>query len=217
MNIFRLIGDMAHLLSFLVLLLKLMASKSSVGISLKTQELFLLVFVTRYVDLVFHFVSVYNATMKVLYLGFSSAIVFGIRFKEPFRSTNDKSQDTFLHWKFAVLPCAILALVFNERFEVLEILWTFSIYLEAMAIVPQLIMLQRYGDVENLTSNYVVLLGIYRLFYVVNWVYRATTESAYHMIWLMMIAGIVQTALYVDFFYYYAMSKWHGKRLSLPS
>lgn len=208
---------MAHLLSFLVLLLKLVASKSSVGISLKTQELFLLVFVTRYVDLVFHYVSVYNTTMKLLYLIFSSAIVFGIRFKEPFRSTNDKSQDTFLHWKFAVLPCAILALVFNEEFGVLEILWTFSIYLEAVAIVPQLIMLQRYGDVENLTSNYVVLLGIYRLFYVVNWVYRAMNESSYHTIWLMMIAGIVQTALYVDFFYYYAMSKWHGKRLSLPS
>lgn len=74
-----------------------------------------------------------------------------------------------------------------------------------MAIVPQLIVLQRHGEVENLTSNYVVLLGIYRGCYVFNWIYRAATEKSYHFIWLMFIAGMVQTALYVDFFYYYAI------------
>ncbi|KAK1936570.1 ER lumen protein-retaining receptor A [Phytophthora citrophthora] len=236
MNLFRLVGDMAHLASFLVLLLKLLASRSAngpsrlavfsfvfsfqrdlaihliylftfflPGISLKTQELFFLVFVTRYVDLFFHFVSLYNTLMKLLFLLFSGAIVYVIRFKEPFRSTYDKSHDAFLHVKFAILPCALLALVFNEQFEVMEILWTFSIYLEAVAIIPQLILLQRHGEVENLTSNYVVLLGAYRGCYVLNWIYRAATETSYHFIWLMFIAGMVQTALYVDFFYYYAM------------
>ena len=121
MNLFRLAGDMSHLASFIVLLLKLIASKSSLGVSLKTQELFFLVFLTRYLDLFTHFVSVYNTIMKILYLGFTGAIVYLIRFREPFKSTNDKSQDTFLHWKFAVLPCAILAVIFNERFEVLEV------------------------------------------------------------------------------------------------
>lgn len=175
------------------------------GISLKSQELFFLVFVTRYVDLFTHFVSVYNTLMKVLFLAFSGAIVYVIRMREPFRSTYDKSHDAFLHVKFAVLPCALLALVFNEQFEFMEILWTFSIYLEAVAIIPQLILLQRHGEVENLTSNYVVLLGAYRGCYILNWIYRAATETSYHFIWLMFIAGMVQTALYVDFFYYYAI------------
>lgn len=217
MNIFRLIGDMSHLASFLVLLLKLLASRSAAGISLKSQELFFLVFVTRYVDLFTHFVSLYNTVMKVLFLLFSGAIVYVIRCREPFRSSYDKSHDTFLHLKFAVLPCAILAVVFNEEFSIMEILWTFSIYLEAVAIIPQLILLQRHGEVENLTSNYVLLLGAYRGFYLLNWIYRAATEKSYHMIWLMFIAGMVQTALYVDFFYYYAMSKYHGKKMTLPS
>jgi ER lumen protein retaining receptor len=183
---------------------------------LKTQELFFLVFVTRYIDLLWHFVSLYNTGMKILYLVFSGAIVYVIRFKEPFKSTNDKSQDTFLHLRYAVLPCAVLAIVFNERFEFLEIMWTFSIYLEAVAIIPQLILLQRHGVVENLTSNYVVLLGLYRAFYIANWIFRAFAEKSYHTIWLMLIAGIVQTALYVDFFYYYAMSKYHGEAMKLP-
>lgn len=48
-------------------------------------------------------------------------------------------------------------------------LWTFSIYLEAVAILPQLILLQRTQNIDNLTGNYVALLGSYRAFYILNW------------------------------------------------
>jgi ER lumen protein retaining receptor len=65
MNIFRLIGDMCHLFSFLVLLLKINVSKSVKGVSLKTQELYALVFVCRYLDLFWNFISYYNSVMKV--------------------------------------------------------------------------------------------------------------------------------------------------------
>ena len=51
MNIFRLLGDLSHVVSIFILLLRLTTTKQAVGISLKTQEMFLLVFVTRYLDL----------------------------------------------------------------------------------------------------------------------------------------------------------------------
>ena len=38
-------------------------------------------------------------------------------------------------------------------------LWTFSIYLEAVAILPQLVLMQRTQNIDNLTANYVALLG----------------------------------------------------------
>ena len=57
MNIFRFAGDMTHLLSIIALLLKINATKSCAGVSLKTQELYLLVFVTRYLDLFYSFIS----------------------------------------------------------------------------------------------------------------------------------------------------------------
>lgn len=41
----------------------------------------------------------------------------------------------------------------------MQILWTFSEYLEAVAIIPQLVLLQRLKEVENLTSNYVFAIG----------------------------------------------------------
>ena len=39
-----------------------------------------------------------------------------------------------------------------------QVLWTFSIYLEAVAILPQLVLMQRTQNIDNLTANYVALL-----------------------------------------------------------
>ena len=66
---------MTHLASFIVLILRLLASKSASGISLKTQELLLMTFLFRYTDLFYIYRSLYNSTMKLLYIGFSAAIV----------------------------------------------------------------------------------------------------------------------------------------------
>lgn len=81
--------------------------------------------------------------------------------------------------------------------------WTFSIILEALAIIPQLIVLQRYREVENLTANYVFFLGAYRALYIINWIYRSYHEAYYKHNYLVYICAIVQTCLYLDFFYYY--------------
>ncbi len=40
-----------------------------------------------------------------------------------------------------------------------QVLWTFSIYLEAVAILPQLVLMQRTQNIDNLTANYIALLG----------------------------------------------------------
>ena len=45
----------------------------------------MLVFCVRYVDLFMYFVSVYNTTMKILYIGLSGYIVYMIRNKEPWK------------------------------------------------------------------------------------------------------------------------------------
>ncbi|CAN0915743.1 ER lumen protein-retaining receptor [Linum grandiflorum] len=111
MNIFRLAGDMTHLASILVLLLKIHTIKSCAGfffhfppsskylifirsraaaewavnqplsvttptllsdghewtgVSLKTQELYFMVFVTRYLDLFTHFISMYNTISSTI-------------------------------------------------------------------------------------------------------------------------------------------------------
>jgi ER lumen protein retaining receptor len=158
MNIFRLAADMTHLLSIVVLLLKIHTIKSCAGISLKTQELYALVFATRYLDLFTVFLSLYNTVMKLIFLGSSFSIVWYMRNHKVVRQTYDKDHDTFRHY-FLVIPCFFLALLVNYKLTVREVLWAFSVYLEAVAILPQLVLLQRTRNVDNLTGNYVFLLG----------------------------------------------------------
>lgn len=193
------------------------------GISVRTHELFLLVFVTRYLDLFTSFYSIYNSVMKIIYIGTTASIIYTIRFQEPIKSTYDKGQDTFLHWKFAAAPCAGIALITQLiangffKLDILELLWTFSIYLESIAILPQLVVLQRYGEVENLTGNYILFMGAYRALYILNWIYRAHTEANYKHHWVVYFCGVLQTLLYADFFYYYFKSKSQGGKFTLPT
>jgi len=227
MNIFRLAGDMSHVFSIIVLLLRLRVAKNAQGISIRTHELYLIVFVTRYLDLFTTFYSVYNSVMKVLYIASTASIIYTIRFQEPIKTTYDKSQDTFLHYKFGVAPCAVIALLThliglgakhgNGGFSIIELLWTFSIYLESISILPQLIVLQRYREVENLTGNYVFFMGAYRFLYILNWIYRAHYEHGYQHHWVVYFCGVLQTLLYADFFYYYLKAKTSGSKFSLPT
>jgi len=52
MDIFQLIGDFLHLIAIVMLLLKILATKNVIGLSYKTQELYLVVFLTRYSDMI---------------------------------------------------------------------------------------------------------------------------------------------------------------------
>ncbi|XVE62253.1 hypothetical protein DITRI_Ditri06bG0103300 [Diplodiscus trichospermus] len=215
MNIFRLAGDMTHLLSILVLLLKIRTMKSCAGISLKTQELYVIVFLTRYLDLFTRYISFYNTIMKLVFIGTSICIVWYMRYHKVVKQTYSKDQDSFRHY-FLIPPCFVLALLIHPAFNVTEVLWTFSIYLEAVAILPQLVLLQRSSNIDNLTGNYVFLLGAYRALYLINWVYRFFTEN-YKFHWIPWFSGLVQTALYADFFYYYIKSWKNHERLKLPA
>lgn len=215
MNVFRLAGDMMHLLSVVVLLLKIHTMKSCAGISLKTQELYALVFACRYLDIFTDFISLYNTVMKIIFLASAFAILWYMRSQKVVRQTYDKDQDTFQHY-FLILGCLGLALLVHHKFTFREVMWTFSLYLEAVAILPQLVLLQRTRNIDNLTGNYVFFLGTYRGLYMLNWVYRYLTETHYHR-WLTWISGFVQTALYADFFYYYLKSWRNNEKLQLPA
>lgn len=121
--------------------------------------------------------------------------------------------------EYLVVPCALLSLIFHYRFTFTEVFWSFSIFLEAVAILPQLFMLQRTGEAETITTHYLAALGAYRALYIPNWIYRYALPATLSRralftrvfrYWtedlvdpIAVTAGIVQTALYVDFFYVY--------------
>lgn len=121
--------------------------------------------------------------MKLVFLASSAAILYLMRVSKGIKQTYDKAHDTF-RVAFLVVPAALLAwLLSADKKSIMEDAWTFSILLEAVAILPQLVLLQRTGNVDNLTGDYVFLLGTYRALYVINWFYRWMTEPGYKQ-WL---------------------------------
>ncbi|XP_060705430.1 ER lumen protein-retaining receptor 3 [Hemiscyllium ocellatum] len=211
MNAFRLSGDLSHLLAILILLGKMWKSKSCAGISGKSQLLFALVFTTRYLDLFTTFISVYNTTMKIIFLLCIYMTVYLIYIK--YSSTFDRENDTF-RVEFVLVPVAGLSFLVNHDYAPLEILWTFSIYLESVAILPQLFMITKTGEAETITTHYLFFLGLYRALYLANWIWRYHTEGFFDQI--AVVAGVVQTIFYCDFFYLYVTKVLKGKNLSLP-
>lgn len=215
MNIFRLFGDMLHLTSIMLLLWKLHRSKNCAGISCRMQEMYAMVFIFRYLDLFWSFISVYNTVMKVVFITSTAYLVYMMRMEPPVCQTYDRELDKFKYELYFLAPCLVLGVITTEEYSIPEILWTMSIWLESVAIVPQLTLLQQLREVENLTSDFVGTMGVYRAFYILNWIYRYFADG--YVNWVGWIGGLVQTILYADFFYYYARTKIHGGKLVLPT
>jgi ER lumen protein retaining receptor len=124
------------------------------GISLKTQKLLLIVFCCRYLDLFTTHYIFYNTSMKLLYIALTFSTIMLIRFHPVISITYEKSKDTFPMFRYALLPCMVL-LVVRSYYEIhpmlgLEVsvewvqdrLWKYSIYVEAVAMLPQLLVME---------------------------------------------------------------------------
>lgn len=142
------------------------------------------------------------------------------------RSTYDHKNDTF-RAEFLIVPCFMLALVVNNRFDFLEvrslteilpvrhhsdsllqIMWTFSIYLEAVAMLPQLYMIAKTGLPEPMVGHYLMALAMYRTLYIANWAYRYYFENFTDPI--ATISGCLQVTLLWSFLIsFYAERKVH--------
>ncbi|KAE9978773.1 mitochondrial Homoaconitase [Venturia inaequalis] len=109
---FRILADFSHLLSILILLQKMKSSSSASGISFKSQFLYLIVYVTRYLDLLWTFWKVdnlYNTIFKIVFLASSGYTVYLML--NDYRPTRDPNQDTF-KVEYLIGAAAVLGLVF---------------------------------------------------------------------------------------------------------
>lgn len=176
--------------------------------------MYALVFCFRYMDLLWSYISLYNTVMKLIFITTTLYLVYLMRYKPPICNTYERTTDSFQYELYLLGPCFVLGVIFTDEYTITDILWTSSIWIESVAIIPQLILLQSIREVENLTSDFVGTMGLYRAFYILNWVYRYFAEDYVNIVgWL---GGLLQTGIYCDFLYYFAKSKWYGGKLVLP-
>jgi hypothetical protein len=74
-QIFRILGDVSHTLSKCILIFAIHRNHSTEGVSLITQALYCLVFITRYLD-IFLFNTLWNTVLKFFYIISSLYILF---------------------------------------------------------------------------------------------------------------------------------------------
>lgn len=214
-NAFQLVGDLLHLLSFVIIIYKIHRDKKCSGVSAKTQEIYLIVFCARYTDLFFVYISAYNTIMKILFILVTLYILFLMHFQAPYKNTyNRKTEDDFPH--IYLIPFALLmTFLIHRRFTWWDMQWSFSLWLESVAVFPQITILAKNNGVESFTAHYLAALGSYRFFYILLWIHRYITSGTRS--WTSILSGTLQVLLYADFLYLYLKNMKNKLMSDLPT
>ncbi|XP_019448875.1 PREDICTED: putative ER lumen protein-retaining receptor C28H8.4 isoform X2 [Lupinus angustifolius] len=149
-------------------------------------------------------------------------VIWMIRFK--LKSSYIKELDN-LRLSFVVVPCAIIAILIHPttiQSHFSRALWAFSVYLEAISVLPQLRYMQNAKMIETFTGKYVFALGVSKFLGLAHWLIQIyKTRGAYFYLigsgffWFTVgfVAEIVQSFILADFCYYYIKSYMQGQLL----
>lgn len=244
-------GDFSFLLTYAsfmrcfgfgLLNFKMWTSQTAKGVSVKSLQLYVFVFVARLASILRHQGYLpfdktgdwfYHAVEIVSLLSVCVA-TFGVFF--PLSKTYEEKYDKFgnLHIPnsagalYLIIPCALLALFVHphlNREYLADVCWTFSMYLESCAMLPQIYMFQKQstdekGIVEVLIGHTVFMLGFARLFELFFWIGSfkelADASGSASPGYVVLLSQIIHLIIMGDFFYYYFMSLSKGVPMELP-
>ena len=122
-------------------------------------------------------------------------------------------------WKFGayclggsvVLGPVLAAITMKKETSLYEVLWTFSLVLESVCVIPQLLLLRQTTVPTVIDSGYILFLGSYRALYILNWILRYAHKDEANPDWRQVVFGMIQTAFYLDFAWVY----WTRQRVKL--
>ena len=109
------------------------------------------------------------------------------------------------HWHSGI--AVILALSFihvhlsdgtigPDIFDLLRMCRKGSIPWEPLALIPQAVLYRNFRQVQGMTGgSFLLLMGLYRVCYVANWIVRVNTEPGYKHDILLSIAAVAQVSI----------------------
>ncbi|KEQ66104.1 uncharacterized protein M437DRAFT_17403, partial [Aureobasidium melanogenum CBS 110374] len=218
---FRILGDVSHTVSKCILIWSIHTNKSAEGVSLITQALYCVVFIVRYLDLFSNlhgFLGFWNFSLKIFYISTSLYIVFLMTRVYARTREREKAWKMGLWSVVGSVVCApVVAAIFMGKTPftsngAFEIPYTFTLILESLCVLPQLLLLRQTSVPTVIDSFYLATLGSYRAFYILNWIVRSITEEHLPAIFPVSFTfGIIQTLFYFDFAWVY----WTRQRVKL--
>mmetsp|Transcript_40441 Transcript_40441/g.65177 ORF Transcript_40441/g.65177 Transcript_40441/m.65177 type:complete len:298 (-) Transcript_40441:564-1457(-) len=238
------LGGLTRLFGFVMLLVKFQSERSCAGVSLKTLELYALVFCARLCSILFYEGYLpYDSSGDWLYqavevMSLFSVIALIFLTVVTYKDTYNAAEDGFGKWIKAlppqfgpvllIVPCFFMALLLHpslNRNLFTDISWTFALYLETVSVLPQFYMLQKANRaVEPWVSHFVFSIGLSRLFLISFWASSYHELSDKHSIgitggWVgifVLVCQLVHIFVMAEFCYYYVKSAVAQSPLVLP-
>ncbi|CAM9176733.1 unnamed protein product, partial [Phaeothamnion confervicola] len=226
---------------FALLNARMFLKKHAKGVSLKTLQIYVLVFAMRLISITRHEGYLpydrsgdyiyHTAEILSLLLSASAMVLMYTKFQRTYQ----RDYDNFgaypplpheLGTLWLVVPALVLALVLHPSLNndfLSDTAWTASMYLESAAIVPQLFMFQKQakGVVEVLVGHSVFALGFARVLDMIFWLYsyhELTNKAGSKAVGILVLGTqFVHIAIMGDFFYYYFVSIRTGELMQLPT
>ena len=123
-----------------------------------------------------------------------------------------------------VIPSLVLGIIFRSGLNnnlFCDVNWAFSMYLEALAIFPQILLFTiKKGKIESFTSHYVALCGLSRLFSLIFWwdtYEELNSPDLYfgnYVGYFIIGAQILQLIIMADYYYLYFKSILKGQAIN---
>merc|ERR1719359_1058606 len=131
--------------------------------------------------------------------------------------TYEQDADT-MDIKNMVMACVALAVIFHpdlNDWAAFDIAWTVSLYLDTVAMLPQLFMCNKQGKVPAYTAHYIAATLVSRGFSAWFWYYGAeniarVSEGFSYGAAGIVLAHVVQFLFLADFGYYYVKACFSG-------
>jgi hypothetical protein len=158
----------------------------------------------------------------ILSLCICGLLIYLIYFK--YNETSDIMLDNNIPFYYLAIPCYCLAILVRSSLNFnmfCDINWAFSMYLEAVAIFPQILLFsKKRGQIESFTSHYVALCGLSRLFSLIFWwdTYEELIADdllfGAYVGYFIIGSQILQLIIMADYYYLYFKSILKGQALN---
>lgn len=143
-----------------------------------------------------------------------------------YKETADKQID-LVEYYYLAIPNLVLAMLIHTSLNGLwltDVLWSFAMYLEGVAVFPQIVLfVNKKAQIEPYTSHYVALCGLSRLLSLLFWwdtfpelnVYNAYSYSlfSHYTGYFIIVSQIIQLVIMGDYYYYYLKSLIKGEQM----
>jgi hypothetical protein len=220
-------GSFIRFCGFCLLAFKLYSQDAGSEVSLKTLQLYAVVFAARLSSiLVYEGYLPYDKSGDHVYplLEILSLILVGCLgaftvSKRGYNPTQDGFGNTKFGALFLAIPGLVLAALFHPNLNrnfLTDVAWTFGLYLETVAIIPQFFMIQKAKKaVEPWLSHFCFCLGVSRVCLAMFWMTTASELGGWSGT-TVLVAQVAHVAVMSEFCYYYLVAAAKQTEMILP-